>query len=79
MAMPLSLFSSLRMKLLMFTTAVFVSLMTYLGVRCSSLARCYGFATDEAADRLSLRHNVKKVYVCVVDMHFSYAVRLRYD
>ena len=37
---------------------------------CSNLARRYQrFATDEAADRLSLRHNVNKGDVCVVDMH----------
>jgi len=60
--------------------AVFVSLMTYAGVRRSSLARCcQGFATDEAANRLSLRHNVKKEYVCVLDTHFSYTARLRYN
>lgn len=39
-------------------------------VACSSLARRYQrFAIDEVADRLSLRHNINKGDVCVVDMH----------
>lgn len=28
---------------------------------------------------LSLRHNVKKGDVCIVDMYFDYTLRLRYD
>lgn len=39
-------------------------------VACSSLAKRYQrLATDKAADRLSLRHNVNKGDVCVVNMH----------
>jgi hypothetical protein len=61
MAMPLRSLLEFKNEIIGAYTAVFVSLMTYPGVRCSSLVSYFqGFATDEAVDRLSLRHNVKK-------------------